>query len=327
MTHTRTTSCPTIWSGRRLLAALWLGAAASLQATEPVAQTAGAPDELAEVVVRAPEPRYVAPTQRDRIGRIWVPVLINDKGPFRLVLDSGATHSAVISRVAEDLMIPTNIEPPVLLRGVTGTAIVPAIRVDSVSVGDLYVGPALLPLVADAFGGAEGLLGTQGMEDKRIYVDFRNDFINISRSRNQRAASGFLTVPFLKNGLRLIVVEAMVSGAPVRAIIDTGAQTTVGNTALKAMLESRLRNRSFTNDTILGATGDRQPGEGTPIPHIELGGLAIRNAHVTFGEMHIFERWKLGREPAILIGMDVLGLADTLIIDYRRRELHLKPRR
>ena len=27
-----------------------------------------------EVVVSAPEPRYVAPTLRDRIGRIWAPV-------------------------------------------------------------------------------------------------------------------------------------------------------------------------------------------------------------------------------------------------------------
>ncbi len=29
-------------------------------------------------------------------------------------------------------------------------------------------------------------------------------------------------------------------------------------------------------------------------------------------------------EPALLIGMDVLGLLDTLIIDYRRKELQVK---
>ena len=32
-------------------------------------------------------------------------------------------------------------------------------------------------------------------------------------------------------------------------------------------------------------------------------------------------------EPALLIGMDVLGLLDTLIIDYRRKELQVKLRR
>ena len=42
-----------------------------------------------EVVVEAPEPRFVAPTRRDKIGRIWAPVLIDGKGPYRLVLDTG----------------------------------------------------------------------------------------------------------------------------------------------------------------------------------------------------------------------------------------------
>src|SRR6185436_12725945 len=39
-----------------------------------------------EVIVEAAQPRYVAPTLRDSIGRIWAPVFINGKGPFRLVL-------------------------------------------------------------------------------------------------------------------------------------------------------------------------------------------------------------------------------------------------
>ena len=64
----------------------------------------------------------------------------------------------------------------------TGTAVVPAIRVDSLSVGDLLVAPSTLPVVNDVFGGAQGLLGVDGMADKRIYIDFRNDFINVSIS-------------------------------------------------------------------------------------------------------------------------------------------------
>src|ERR1044072_8016836 len=36
-----------------------------------------------EVLVEAPLPRYVAPTLRDSIGRIWAPVFINGNGPLR----------------------------------------------------------------------------------------------------------------------------------------------------------------------------------------------------------------------------------------------------
>ena len=60
-------------------------------AGEPPA--AGSPVEITEIIVQAPEARYVAPTRRDQIGRIWAPVYINDQGPFRLVLDTGASRS------------------------------------------------------------------------------------------------------------------------------------------------------------------------------------------------------------------------------------------
>src|SRR5580698_9908201 len=73
-------------------------------------------EELADIMVEAPEPRYVSPTRRDQIGRIWAPVMINGHGPFRLVLDTGASHSAVTSLVALALGIPTNQSPPVVLR-------------------------------------------------------------------------------------------------------------------------------------------------------------------------------------------------------------------
>ncbi|MDR2216039.1 MAG: aspartyl protease family protein [Nevskiaceae bacterium] len=322
-------SYPTISPGKRLLrivlAAAGLGAAAALWAEDAPAPEQV--DELTEVIVSVPEPRYVAPTQRDRIGRVWVPVTINGQGPFRLVLDSGAMRTAVNPRVAQALGIPLDRSPPVMLRGVTGSAVAPTIEVDNISVGDLSVGPAVLPIVADAFGGAEGLLGMYGMENKRIYIDFRNDFINVSLSRNRRADSGFEVIPFIDDPLQLLVVRARIGGLPVRAIIDTGAQTTFGNEALRFALLRQINRQVPSKDEITGATGDTQTGLGAQIARIGLGSIEVRDAHVTFGDMHIFERWNIGDEPALVIGMDVLGLVDTLVIDYHRRELHIKPRR
>jgi predicted aspartyl protease len=284
----------------------------------------GAGDELSEVVIVAREPLYVAPTNRDGIGRVWVPVQINDQGPFRLVLDTGATRSAVTAAVARTLGIQTDQSRPVLLRGSTGSAVAPTIAVQSMSVGDLWVEPDLLPVVANAFGGAQGLLGMDGMQDKRIFIDFRNDYIEIARSRNRRAATGFAVIPFLPNELRLLVVNAQVGNLRVRAIIDTGAQATIGNTALQQAMRRQIARRHTGQDEITGATGDVQSGIGANVPSITIGDITVRGAHVTFGDMHIFDLWKLGDEPALVIGMDILGLVDTLVIDYRRRELHIK---
>lgn len=297
-------------------------------APPPDAATAGAAslDELQEVVVTAPEPRYVAPTTRDRIGRVWVPVHLDGTGPFRLVLDTGAQRSAIVPQVAARLGIPLDRSPPVRVHGATGTAISPTVNIGILTVGDVWLQPALVPVVADVFGGADGLLGMDGMQERRIYIDFRSDYVDIRGSRNQRPASGFVVVPMLRDPSQLVMAEGEVSGVPVRAIIDTGAQATVGNEALRQALRRHVARNAAGEDEIHGATGATQLGFGARVASIRMGGLQVRDAHVTFSNLHIFSTWELTDTPALLVGMDILGLVDTLIIDYRRREVHIRPR-
>jgi hypothetical protein len=291
----------------------------------PPAESLPTPVELPQVQITAPEPRYVAPTRRDRIGRIWAPVMINGRGPFRLVLDTGASHSGVTGRVAETLGLPLDQSPPVMLRGVTGSAEVPTIRVESLVVGDLILRPAILPIVIDALGGAEGILGTEGLEDKRIFIDFRHDLITITRSHSERAGLDFITVPMLRSRLGLVMLKAYVGGVPVKAILDTGGQATIGNWAMRNALLRHDRGAARP-ERIIGVTTDEQDGESYSTPPIEFGAVRIQGARVTYGDMRIFEHWKLNDEPVVLIGMDAIGLLDTVIIDYRRRELQIRMR-
>ncbi len=293
--------------------------------------TIGAPvapieEPTPEVQVQAPEPRYVAPTRRDKIGRIWAPVFINDKGPFRLVLDTGASRSGVTRDVAAALGITPDQSEQVTLRGVTGSATVPTIPVQTVLVGDLLVHASTLPIITDALGGAQGVLGTEGLTDRRIFIDFRHDLIRINRSHNEHAPLGFKTIELRQSDEHLLVVDAQVGNVRCKAIIDTGGQVSIGNLALRDALTSMRWRRHETRDEIEGATADVQSAEGYPAPPINLGGIQIVGAHVSFGDMRIFEHWHLTREPVILIGMDCLGLLDVLIIDYKRREIQMELR-
>ena len=278
----------------------------------------------AEVLVEANEPKYVAPTLRDRIGRIWAPVMINGKGPFRLVLDTGASHSAVISRVATNLGIPSQSEP-ILLRGVTGEALVPAIHVDRMEVGDLLIEPSTLPIVADAFGGAEGVLGREGLPDKRIFADFRHDRLVISRSHREHAGLGYSVIPLKLAHGGLLVADIYVGTVRTQAIIDTGGQRTVGNLALRQAL-MKHRPADAISEEIIGVTLDVQRGDAMPAPTIQMGTLKLNNVQVAFGDMFLFEHLKLTRQPTLMIGMDVLGSFDVLVIDYKMRELQIRTR-
>jgi len=290
----------------------------------PPAPTADAADELAEIMVEAHEPRFVAPTRRDQIGRIWAPVYINDRGPFRLVLDTGASHSAVTAMVALALGIPTDRSPPVTLRGVTGAATVPTIQVNTLSIGEVAVDSPMLPIVPDAMGGAEGILGSEGLANKRIYIDFHHDRITITYSRGEKSGRDFVRVPFHSMRGQLIVVDATVGTVRAKAIIDTGGQTTIANLALRDALARTNQGGRGRPDQIVGATMQVENGEIIATPDIEIGTIHMVDPGVTFADLYIFRQWKLTSEPAILIGMDALGVLDTLIIDYREHELQLR---
>jgi Aspartyl protease len=286
------------------------------------------PVVLDNVVVVGQEPRYAAPTRLDKIGRIWAPVTVNGQGPYRLTLATGASHTALTPHLAEALGIQADPTETVMLRGATGSVPVPMVPVETVEFGDFLMEPRRLAVIPDALGGADGVLGIDGLADKRIHIDFRRDRITITRSKNKRAGSGFSTIPVnLLHGL--LVADAVMGGVPVKAVIDTGGQVTLGNVALRrALAERRKGVQDGKLDQVFGSTLDMQVGTRLQTPALILGNLLVRSPAMTFADFEIFKYWKLTEEPAMLIGMDVLGLLDTLIIDYRRRELQVRlPRR
>jgi hypothetical protein len=292
-------------------------------AAAPANPTA-APEPLAEVVVQTSEPRYVAPTRRDRIGRIWAPVMIDGKGPFRLVLDTGANRSAITARTAQLLGASATGDGSVHVTGFTGSAFVPTVHVGEMEVGDIYMGPAELPVLADVFGGAQGVLGTEGLANKRIYADFSHDELIIARSHGEVARRDF-TIVKLRVVRGLLVADVMVGNIRAKAIIDTGAQGTVGNLMLRDAL-MRHPPRNATHEDIIGVTLDVQGGDYLPLPDIAFGDhLTVKGVRVTFGDMYLFQQWGLTQEPALTIGMDLLGTFDVMVIDYARHELQVRP--
>jgi predicted aspartyl protease len=299
-------------------------ATAAPAATTPAQALPTPAEQLEEVIVQTTEPRYVSPTRRDRIGRIWAPVLIDGKGPYRMVLDTGANRSAITTRAAHSLG-GTPMATSTLVTGFTGTAVVPTLHVGSLEVGELLIGPSDLPVLTDVFGGAQGVLGIEGLQNKRIYADFSHDRLEITISHGERAKNGFVVVPLTQTTGGLLVADVRVGTIRTKAIVDTGAQGTIGNLALRHAL-MRVPPRNAQHEEIVGVTLDVQTGDNLLAPDIDFGDLQLKGAHVTFGDMYLFQHWNLTKQPTLTLGMDLLGSFDVLIIDYNRRELQIRPR-
>jgi predicted aspartyl protease len=268
---------------------------------------------------------FASPTRVDRIGRIVAPVMINGQGPFRLVLDTGASHTTISPELAATLGLTEAEQTPVMLNGVTGAEIVSAVTLDRVQAGDLVIEGARAPVVrSDIMAGADGILGVAGLKRERISVDFRKDRISISRSRGHRTAADMLRIPAQRVEGGLLMVMAQIGGVRVRAIIDTGAERSLGNPALLAALGKRGKLYAPRLTNVFGTTAAVIQGELRAIPPVTLGAATISQIDLVFGNFHIFDIWDLNEGPAMLIGMDVLGTARQLIIDFGRAEVYVE---
>ena len=126
----------------------------------------------------------------------------------------------------------------------------------------------------------------------------------------------------------LLAIDARVGLIRTKVIIDTGGERTLGNLALRNALLKRQRNKGLDTDTrhtaIYGATMDMRQGEIAYAPTIKIGDVVLTDVSVVFGDFHVFKVWDLEKSPVLLLGMDVLGVMDQLVIDYQRQELKIR---
>lgn len=269
-------------------------------------------------------PLYATPTTLDRIGRVVAPVMLNGKGPFRLIVDTGANRSTISARLAKELGLESGTEQ-LTLNGVTGSAVVPSVNIGHIQVGDLVILNERVPVIGNQImGGADGILGVAGLRDERILIDFKDDEVSISRSK-RGLTSEFITIRAQRLPGGLLVAAARMGRAKLKIIIDTGAEYTLGNLALKRVLDGhRGGERKGVATEVFGATPEIDIGHRTLAPDITIGDATLKDVQVTFGDFHIFDVWNLADEPALLIGMDVIGTVDTIVIDFRRAEIHIR---
>lgn len=304
------------------LASLWPGSPdARAQAADPGATEHAPPS--------TDEPLYAAPTTRDRVGRVLVPVVVDGQGPFRFLVDTGATHSALSPALVQRLGLVVGSSAPVRIQGVTGTAIVPTVRVRQLEAGAIRLHDLEMPVIEPhIFAEADGILGTEGMRGHRLDIDFGADRVTITRSRGEAAPRGFVAVPARQRRHGVLVIDARIGPVRGRAIIDTGAERTLGNLLLqrRLLLDARGAGEVRRPTQVYGATDAVQPGESLYAPRIRIGDVVLANLQVTFADLHVFRYWDLEDTPALLLGMDLLGVASRLIIDYRRFELQILQR-
>jgi predicted aspartyl protease len=270
-------------------------------------------------------PLYDARAQADHIGRILVPFRVNGQGPFRFVLDTGANRTVLTPRLIEMLGLQVAHDSRVTMSGVTGSASVPTVDVSEVKAGEVVLSRQQLPVADSLSDDVDGILGVDALGDTRVIVDFLANRIQIRKAHREGVMDGMTRVPAKFRFGRLMVVNATIGRIPVKAVIDTGSEYTLANLTLRTRLGFPKGITASSATDVVGETLARQRGERRQVPVLRMGeAIQIARPTVIFGDFYVFHLWDLETEPAIVIGMDMIGSLESFVIDYQRCEIQVR---
>ena len=202
--------------------------------------------------------------------------MIDGQGPFRFIVDTGANYSTVSPNLVGKLGLQPASAASMLVNGITGTEQVPTVPILKLQAGDLVIENKQLPVVwAPLMAGADGILGVAGLTDERLLVDFEHNRVTLARAHRHVDPYGFARIPARRIHGGLISVAAKVGGVSVQAVIDTGSERTIANTALRDALYRRSRQEKLRDTNVYGATAAIVSGQMDLSPTIDLGSVHI----------------------------------------------------
>lgn len=286
---------------------------------------------LAAIPLAAREPAPVAPADAPETldldesdgDRMTVEVGIGGRGPYRFMVDTGSERTVISSELAEELrLLPGR---TVIVHSMTEASRIETVVIPRLEVGRRSVSGIQAPAISRRTLGAEGLLGVDSLQSQRVELDFVRGEMTIAPSRAPESVwrDGAIVVTARRRLGHLMLVDASLDGERVWVIVDTGAQVTVANNALRRRLERRGRLGPVQPIHLVSVTGGTLTADYTVARSIRIADVEIANLPVAFAEVQPFRQLRLTDRPAILLGMDALQLFERASFDFASRRVRL----
>ena len=254
---------------------------------------------------------------KDRYDRMTVPVRIGEHGPFQFLIDTGAQNTVLSIALAARLSLVPNRRAKLI--GVAGTMMVDTVHIEEIGLGRRSYYSLVAPLLEGADIGADGIVGLDSLQDQRVLLDFKRGLIAIDDAKNLGGNRGFeIVVHARRRSGQLIMTEARIDGVRVEVVIDTGAETSIGNLALRNAL-SRRRDHGTT--TLTSVTGQQVEASIGYARTLEIASIAFNNVLIAYADSPAFDALQLSKKPALLLGMRDMRSLERVAIDFQSRKV------
>lgn len=256
---------------------------------------------------------------QDRARRMTVPVSIDGRGPFSFLIDTGSERTVVSRDIAGTLAL--EFAEIARLVSIAGSMMVETVYVPDLTLGRQNYGEVVAPILESHHIGADGILGLDGLQDQRILFDFTTNAISIEDGTRRAPVSDFeIIVTARRKSGQLIFTDATLGGKRISVVIDTGAQSNIGNLALQKRLGSGNRlNREQAN--LLSVTGQSIMADAGIAADFRIGRAQFEYVPIVFADADAFRELGLDKTPALLLGMGTLRQFQRMLIDFKQRRV------
>ena len=288
-----------------------------LAASAPLTLLGALPLSAGQIAATQGSTTDIIKAVRDSSDRLTVPVRIGKDGPYDFLIDTGAERTVLARGLAERLGLVPN--GRATLVGVAGSLAVDLVDVAEVRLGSRSFYDLSAPLLEGAHIGADGIIGLDGLRNRRVLIDFKRNLIAVDDAKQLGGNRGFeIIVRARLRGDQLIMTNAVVDGIKTDVVIDTGSQSTIGNRALQRAM---ARRRAPEKTSLTSVTGQSIVADLVFARRVTIGNLDFTDLALVFADAPPFERLNLAEKPALLLGMGQLRAFQRIAIDFQERKI------
>lgn len=286
-------------------------------------------------------PLTTLPYRIDYGGWITVPVMIDGRGPFDFVVDTGASRTLIFKNLAVQLAIPNTPGETVRILGVGSQARLPTYRVGDVAVGSVSLDDLSTVILDDWRVGQrtpQGVLGLDFLARYLLAFDAETMTVAVYSPGAEATLPPKWRPADLKRdnfGLEageIFVAKTYFRSRPVELLFDLGASGTVINSIALGSLFSSLPaivarpTGAELTSKVTDILNEASSGKLVKIDRIRLGKTTWYRQTVTVHDAAIFD--EIGRQnvPFGLLGADLFR-DRSFALDFPNDRLWIGPKR
>jgi predicted aspartyl protease len=274
----------------------------------------------------------VVPHKVGSQGHIIVQAMINDHGPYRFALDTGASISVVFDETREKTGLELLAGEQVLVHGMIGSGHFPLTTVTELKVGMESWGNArLASLPGNSLVPTEidGILGVDFLSRYAVGVSARDRVVRMYSPAlvSNRSYRGWHSIPMRKlqvgQGTAFAYsINLQINKITIPAILDLGAGFNLMNWRAARAIEVKPKG-AMSRKIIYGAVEDARIVAELDIKKLRVENLHWRHRLFYISKFSIFEVLDLENQPAAIVGPAFFKDRD-FVIDFVRNRLLIR---